>query len=188
MEIVRFIQSTLRHPLQPAFSFSVLSVTADLRANGDVDSVMRSLSLEPLSEGTISEQELRQMIACLLEGDMKVFEFSPAELARYVNEIGIHAEFVDEIMGKPHVLVDRDHPAAFDLWSVLAASQGAALGLFQVPETGIALGRDIPLLVVYLASGLIICGSTYGLNKALDYGLYDSLFRSTKFSKPGAHA
>ena len=190
MELRRLVQTTIVHPLRPEFSVATLFVPLRLPEDTDIDALTRSLGIEPISSGAISQAELKRVLACLLWGSFEVFDMSEPEFRRFVNESNITTLFLDEVQNKAHVLFEREYAIRDSLSAVLGRSFGARFGQYSVP--GHAALHDtsgaphVDLMSLIGSSGLLICGSVLGLDRALHFGLYERVYQGLAQWKPSA--
>ncbi len=190
MKLQRLIQTMIVHPLLPGLSVATLFVPLHLPEGTDVEALSRSLGIEPISGGAIAEAELDRVLACLLRSNLEVFDMDEREFRRFVNESNITVEFLDEVQHKAHVLFEQEYAVRDSLSTVLDRSFGASLGQYAVPEHAAihdtSGARHIELLSLIGASGLLICGSVLGLDRALHFGLYERIHLSLAQWKPTA--
>ena len=109
MEVRRIFQTTLVHPIKPEFSVAALFLGAEFPAGTGVEAVSRTLGIEPLSSGEISEDELRRVLACVLTGSLEVLDMNPRAFRFFVNETGINESFLDHALATAHLVVERGH-------------------------------------------------------------------------------
>ena len=190
MKLRRLIQTMVVHPLRPEFSVATLFVPLRLPEDIVLDALSRSLGIEPISGGAISEAELKRVLACLLWGSFEVFDMDEPEFRRFVNESGITVEFLDEVQHKAHVLFEREYAIRDSLSAVLERSFGASLGTYSVPALAAVHDTSgapqIDLLSLIGSSGLLICSGVLGLDRALHFGLYERIHLSLAQWKPTA--
>jgi hypothetical protein len=188
MELRRLVQTTLVHPLRPEYSVATLFVPADLPEGIALDALSRSLGIEPISGGAISEAELSRVLVCLLSGSFEVFDMAEQAFRHYVNKSDITTEFLDEVQNKAHVLFEREHAVRDSLSAVLGRSFGASLGTYSVPARAALHDTSgaphVELLSLIGSSGVLICGSVLGLDRALHFGLYERIYQG--LLAPGA--
>ncbi len=181
MKLRRLIQTTVVHPLRPEFSVATLFVPLRLPEDIVLDDLSRSLGIEPISGDAISDAELKRVLACLLWGSLDVFDMDEPEFRRFVNESNITVEFLDEVQHKAHVLFEREYAMGDSLSTVLGRSFGASLGQYAVPERAAAHdtsgARHIEMLSLIGSSGVLICSSVLGLDRALHFGLYERVYQ-----------
>ncbi len=190
MELGRLVQTTIMHPLRPEFSVATLFVPLRLPEDIVLDDLSRSLGIEPISGGKISEAELKRVLVCLLSGSFEVFDMGEQAFRHYVNVHDITTEFLDEVQNKEHVLFERENAIRDSLSAVLERSFGASLGQYSVPghaavhDTSCAPHLD--LLCLIGSSGVLLVGSVLGLDRALHFGLYERIHLSLAQRKPTA--
>lgn len=175
-------QTTLVHLLRPEFSFSSVFVGTVDPAPRDITAVMAALGIESISGGDISRDELRKVIVYMLSENIEVFDFADPVLLRYVNELGIMREFLDEIMTANSLVVDGANPRALSVTELLDNAIGAELGTLALvdlasPEAPREAERAT-LLVMLGRSGIVICGGERAVFKAMAHGLYDRIHRA----------
>ncbi len=185
MEVRRIFQTTLVHPIRPEFSVAALFLGAEFPAGTGVEAVSRTLGIEPLSSGEISEDELRPVLACILTGSLEVFDMNPRAFRVFVNEAGIDESFLDHALGGARLVVERGQGgdpvglAAHTLGGLLSEGLGAALGLYVLSDHDrlhdVSGRHQIELLVLLLPDGLLVCGSQRGLDRALHFGLQERI-------------
>ncbi len=107
MEARRIFQTTLVHPIRPEFSVAALFLGAEFPAGTGVEAVSRTLGIEPLSSGEISEDDLRPVLACILTGSLEVFDMNPRAFRVFVNESGIDEDFLDHTLAAARLVVER---------------------------------------------------------------------------------
>ncbi len=149
----------------------------------------RTLGIEPLSSGEISEDELRRVLACILTGSLEVFDMNPRAFRVFVNESGIGEGFLDHALAAAHLVVERGQRggqvglAAQTLGGLLGEGLGAALGLYALSDHDrlhdVSGRHQIELLVLLLPDGLLVCGSQRGLDRALHFGLQERINQIT---------
>lgn len=181
MELRRLVQTTIVHPMRPEFSVASLFVPARLPEDIVLDDLSRSLGIEPISGGKISAAELERVLVCLLSGSFEVFDMGERAFRHFVNERDITTEFLAEVQNKAHVLVEREYAIRDSLSAVLERSFGASLGTYSVPARA-ALhdtsgAPQVELLSLIGSSGVLICGSVLGLDRALHFGLYERIYQ-----------
>ncbi len=185
MEVRRIFQTTLVHPIRPEFSVAALFLGAKFPAGTGVEVVSRTLGIEPLSSGDISEDELRRVLACILTGSLEVFDMNPRAFRVFVNESGIDEGFLDHALAAAHLVVERGQVglAAQTLGGLLGESLGAAFGLYALSDHDrlhdVSGRHQIELLVLLLPDGLLVCGSQRGLDRALHFGLQERINQIT---------
>ena len=181
MKLRRLIQTTVVHPLRPEFSVATLFVPLRLPEDIVLDDLSRSLGIEPISGDAISEAELKRVLACLLWGSLEVFDMDEPEFRRFVNESNITVEFLDEVQNKAHVLFEREYAIRDSLSVVLDRSFGASLGTYSMPARAALHDTSgaphVELLSLIGSSGVLICSSVLGLDRALHFGLYERIYQ-----------
>ena len=184
MESRRLFQTTLVHPLKPEFSLSALFVAAALPPDTNVDGLTAALGMDLLSGGTISEAELKRVLACILSGNFDVFDMNDRAFRTFVNQFDIGFEYLDRIIHKDDIVIERGSPASETLFGLLNDSFGAALSLFTLSErarvqdlTGF---HKIELLILIMPYGFLLCGIMRGISRALHFGLYDRLYQTLR--------
>jgi len=183
-------QTTLVHLLRPEFSFSSVFFGTSDPAPQDVATVMAVLGIDSISGGEISRDELRKIIVYMLSENLEVFDFADPVLLRYVNELGIMREFLDEIMTADCVLIDGESPRALSVTALLDGAIGAELGTLSLTNRLAADEESdaerATLLVMLGHAGIVICGGERAVFKAMAHGLYDRIHRSMSDVGPGA--
>jgi len=183
-------QTTVVHLLRPEFSFSSVFIGTADPARQNIAAIMAALGIESLSGGDISRDELRKVIVYMLSDNLEVFDFADPILLRYVNELGIMQEFLDEIMTTNCLMIDGENPRALSVTELLDGSIGAELGTLAL--TSRSSIEDEPeaeratLLVMLGRSGIVICGGERAVFKAMAHGLYDRIHRSMVGVGPAA--
>lgn len=175
MRLQRIVHTTLAHPMRPEFSFSALAVDVRLPLDPDIDRILEALKIEPISGGSISEFELKQVVAFLLCDDPEIFEFAPKVLLRYVNDIGVQSAFLDEVILEPHIAPASEDAEARALLDLVRQARAAEVGVFTVPETATSAAAAVGVLILVVSGGLIACGASRGILGALDHGLFDGV-------------
>ncbi len=192
MEARRIFQTTLVHSLRPEFSVAALFVGAGFLAGAGAEALCRSLGIEPLSDGEISSDELRRVLACLLTGSLEVFDMNPRAFHIYVNQSGIDEGFLEHALGAARLVVARGGPhsaqggtqtlAAQTLDGLLADSLAAVFGLYRLSDRDrlhdVSGRHAIELLFLILPEGLLLAGSQRGLDRALHFGLYERIHQA----------
>ncbi len=200
MEARRIFQTTLVHSLRPEFSVAALFLNAEFPAGAGAaagtEALCRSLGIEPLSDGEISSDELRRVLACLLTGSLEVFDMNPRVFHTYVNQSGIDEGFLEHALTAARLVVARGGPhsgpsatggaaqtlAAQTLDGLLADSLAAVFGLYRLPEHDrlhdVSGRHAIELLFLILPEGLLLAGSQRGLDRALHFGLYERIHQT----------
>jgi len=183
-------QTTLVHLLRPEFSFSSVFIGTATPAPLNINAVMAALGIESISGGDISRDELRKVIVYMLSDNLEVFDFADRVLLRYVNELGIMQEFLDEIMMTRCLIVDGLNPRTLSATELLDGSIGAELGTLPlVGQSSTEVGSEAErasLLVMLGTSGIVICGGERAVFKAMAHGLYDRIHQSMVSVGPGA--
>ncbi len=182
MKLQRILQTTLVHPLRAEFSATALFVPSDFSENVDIAALLRALGMESLSGGSISESELKRIIACTLRNTLEVFDMDDKEFTLFVNTSDIHTEFLENMIYNKSILVERFRPEAESCIALLNNSYAAALGLYSAPGPkqigGTSDSRKFPFLVLVMPYGILICGNTRGIYGALHLGLYEGIYTS----------
>lgn len=182
LEPRRILQTTLVHPLRPEFSVSALFIGAVFSKDTDVAGIDAALGIEPISGGTISEAELKQVLACILSGNFAVFDMGERAFRAFVGETGIDMEFLERATHRDFIVVERGALQSASLARLLNDALGGTLGLFPVPERDrsqdVTGAPNIELLTIVVPYGVLACGSRRGLDRALNFGLYERLHRS----------
>ncbi len=182
MEPRRILQTTLVHPMRPEFSVTALFVGAAFSKNTDVDGVNAALGIEPVSGGSISEAELKRVLASILTDNFAVFDMAERAFTIYVNEADIDMDFLDLAVHRDYIVVDRGSPRSETLAALSKSAFGATLGLFSVPDRvqfhDVTGSPKIELLTLVMPYGILACGSQRGIGRALSFGLYERLHRS----------
>ncbi len=179
VEIRLIFQTTLVHPLRPEFSVSGLFACAKFSEHTKIDTVLEALAIEPMSGGSISEPELKRIVAYILSDSHDVFEMNDRALGSFVNRSDIGTEFLDRSLNEKHLIVDGERPEREALFTLVNNSFGAALGVYSVPEE--VQFRDtsgppkIALLNLNLPHGVLIFGAKRGVDRALRFGLYEKI-------------
>ena len=179
MEPQRILQATLVHPLRPEFSVSGLFVRAQFFGHTKIDTVLAALDIEPISGGSISEPELKRVVAYILSDSHDVFDMNDTALGSFVNRSEIGTEFLDRSLYEKHLIVDGERPQREALFTLVNNSFGATLGVYSVPEE--VRFRDtsgppkITLLSLSLPHGVLIFGAMRGVDRALRFGLYEKI-------------
>ena len=199
MDARRIFQTTLVHSIRPEYSLATLFLGAEIPDQARAEAICRSLSIEPISSGEISSDELRRVLACLLSDNLEVFDMNPRAFRNYVNESGIEMSFLEHAQTAAGLVVARGKArgsgrgsgsgsgrgggqpglAAQTLDGLLADSFAAGFGFYHLSESDRfqdAGGRhSIELLFLFLSEGMLLVGSQRGLDRALYFGLYERL-------------
>jgi hypothetical protein len=187
MEARQIFETILVHPLKPEYSLAALFLGTEVPAGTGVELVSRSLGIEPLSGGEISEDELRRVLACILTDSLEVFDMNPRSFRAFVNESGIDDRFLEHVLTAARLVVERGTGqgsalAVRTLGGLLSNSLGAALGLYALSDHDrlhdVSGRHQIELLVLLLRDGVLVCGSRHGLDRALHFGLQDRLYEA----------
>lgn len=176
-------QTTLVHLLRPEFSFSSVFIGAADPAPLDIAAVMSALGIDSISGGDISRDELRKVIVYMLSDNLEIFDFADPVLLRYVNELGIMNEFLDEIMTSKCLILDDGDPRGLSVSELLEGAIGAELGTLTLTSRSSAAETEADaeratLLVMLGISGIVICGGERAVFKAMAHGLYDRIHQS----------
>ncbi len=107
MEARRIFQTTLIHSIRPEYALSALYLSADIPDQARAEAICQSLSIEPISGGEITSDELRRVLACLLCDNLEVFDMNPREFRHYVNESGIEMSFLEHAQTTACLVVAR---------------------------------------------------------------------------------
>jgi hypothetical protein len=165
-----------------AFSASALFVPSDFSENVDTPALLRALCMESLSGGSISESELKRAIVCTLRNTFKVFDMEDKEFTLFVNTSDILMDFLENMIYKKSILVEKFRPEAESCIALLNNSYAAALVVYTAPGPeqigGPNDSRKFPLLVFVMPYGILICGSKPGVCGALHFGLYEGIHTS----------
>ena len=186
MELRRICQTTLAHPVRPEFSVSTLFVPAKFPEDVKVDGILEALELDSLSGGSISESELKRVIASILSHNLETFDMNEIEFRSYVNKTEISMDFLNKCIHDKHIVIEEyDFVRRESMISLLNSCLGAALSLYSVPQprqiydwTGRHKTDDSPkieLLALAVPHGMVICGSIGGMCRALPVGLYQRI-------------
>lgn len=182
MEPRRIFQTTLVHQLKPEFSLSALFVAAALPPDTNIEGLTAALGMDILSGGSISEAELKRVLTCILSGNFDVFDMNDRAFRTFVNQVDIGHDYLDRVIHKDYVVIEKGSPASETLFGLLNDSFGAALGLFTLSErarvhdlTGF---HKIELLSLIMPYGFLLCGSMRGISRALHFGLYDRIYQT----------
>lgn len=176
-------QTTLVHLLRPEFSFSSVFIGTADPAPLDIAAVMSALGIDSISGGDISRDELRKVIVYMLSDNLEIFDFADPVLLRYVNELGIMNEFLDEIMTSKCLILDDGDPRGLSVSELLEGAIGAELGTLTLTSRSSAAETEADaeratLLVMLGISGIVICGGERAVFKAMAHGLYDRIHQS----------
>ncbi len=182
LEPRRLLQTTLVHPLRPEFSVSALFVGAVFSKDTDIDGIDAALGIAPISSGTISEAELKRILVCIFSENFAVFDMGERAFGAFVGETDIDMEFLDQVIHRDFIVVERGALQSASLAGLLNDAVGATLGFFPVPERArhhdISGSPNIELLTIVVPYGVLACGSQRGLGRALNFGLYERLHHS----------
>ena len=107
MDARRIFQTTLIHSIRPEYALSALYLSADIPDQARAEAICQSLSIEPISGGEITSDELRRVLACLLCDNLEVFDMNPREFRHYVNESGIEMSFLEHAQTTACLVVAR---------------------------------------------------------------------------------
>ncbi len=188
MEARRIFQTTLVHPMRPEFSVAALFLGARIPAAGGAggtEEICRALAIEPLSDGEISVEELRRVLACLLTDNMEVFDMNARVFRVFVNESGIDESFLEHALSEARLVIAREGPEGG-----LAGGASAFLGGAQTPgaqaggaQAGGAQAPGPPAgLAAQTLDGLLASSITAG------FGLYRLSERDRLHDVTGRHA
>ena len=175
----RIFQTTLLHPLRPDYSVAALFACADFSEHADIGAVLAAFGIEPISGGSISEAELKRVVAYLLSDSDDVFEMTDSAFRQFVNRTDIATEFLDRVINEKGLIVEEERTEQRSLAALLNNSFGAALGQYAIPDPSLFHDTSgltkITLLNVNLPYGILLCGSARGLGRALHFGLYGKI-------------
>ncbi len=107
MDARRIFQTTLIHSIRSEYALSALFLSADIPDQARAEAICHSLSIEPISGGEITSDELRRVLACLLCDNLEVFDMNPREFRHYVNESGIEMSFLEHAQTTACLVVAR---------------------------------------------------------------------------------
>ncbi|MEE8188168.1 MAG: hypothetical protein V3T80_03065 [Kiloniellales bacterium] len=180
MTLRRIFQTTLLHPLRPNYSVAVLFVCANFSEHANIDAALAAFGIEPISGGSISEAELKRIVAYLLSDNSDVFEMTDSAFRQFVNRTDISTEFLDRVLNEKELIIEEEQTEQKSLTALLNNSFGAALGQYAIPDRSVFHDSSglpkITLLNVNLPYGILLCGSVRGLDRALHFGLYEKIY------------
>lgn len=176
MESRQIFQTTLIHPLRPEYSVAALFVCANFSEHSDIDTVLEAFGIESISGGSISEPELKRIMAYILSDAADIFDMNDAAFRTFANGSDISIEFLDKALYENSFIIEEERPERRGLNSLLLNSFGASVGQYAVPEHARLHDTSgqpkITLLNVNLPYGVMLCGSSRGIDRALHYGLH----------------
>ena len=145
MDARRIFQTTLVHSIRPEYALSALYLSADIPDQARAEVICHSLSIEPISSGEISSDELRRVLACLLCDNLEVFDMNPREFRHYVNESGIEMSFLEHAQTTACLVVARSKAQESDQESGQENDPGSGQDDSQGDdsESGQEAGQDV---------------------------------------------
>ena len=145
MDARRIFQTTLIHSIRPEYALSALYLSADIPDQARAEAICHSLSIEPISGGEITSDELRRVLACLLCDNLEVFDMNPREFRHYVNESGIEMSFLEHAQTTACLVVARSKAQESDQESGQENDPGSGQDDSQGDdsESGQEAGQDV---------------------------------------------